>query len=93
MDLERNFILLNVINKLEKIQSDSNTSSYIYAALKEELKIIHNEENKTFINDACNYLVSSVSNSNGLKAQLSNLLIDKNNVEIYNFCHKLLKFT
>lgn len=43
MDLERNFILLNVINKLEKIQSDSNTSSCIYAA---------------FINDACNYLVS-----------------------------------
>ena len=40
MDLERNFILLNVINKLEKIQSDSNTSSCIYAALKEELKII-----------------------------------------------------
>ena len=93
MDLERNFILLNVINKLEKIQSDSNTSSYIYAALKEELKIIHNEENKTFINDVCNFLVSSVNNLNGLKAQLSNLLIDKNNVEIYNFCHKLLKFT
>jgi hypothetical protein len=93
MDLERNFILLNVINKLEKIQSDSNTSSCIYAALKEELKIIHNEENKTFINDVCNYLVSQVSKSNGLKAQLSNLLIDKNNLEIYNFCHKLLKFT
>jgi hypothetical protein len=83
MDLERNFILLNVINK----------SSCIYAALKEELKIIHNEENKTFINDTCNYLVSSVNNSKGLKAQLSNLLIDKNNVEIYNFCHKLLKYT
>jgi hypothetical protein len=93
MDLERNFILLNVINKLEKIQSDSNTSSCIYAALKEELKIIHIEENKTFINDACNYLVSSDCNSKGLKAQLSNLLIDKNNLEIYNFCHKLLKFT
>jgi hypothetical protein len=93
MDLERNFILLNVINKLEKIQSDSNSSSCIYAALKEELKIIHNEENKTFINDMCNYLVSSDCNVKGLKIQLSNLLIDKNNVEIYNFCHKLLKFT
>jgi hypothetical protein len=93
MDLERNFILLNVINKLEKIQSDSNTSSYIYAALKEELKVIHNEENKTFINDVCNYLVSSDCNTKGLKIQLSNLLIDKNNLEIYNFSHKLLKFT
>jgi hypothetical protein len=93
MDLERNFILSNVINKFEKIQSDSNTSTYIYAALKEELKIIHNEENKTFINDVCSYLVSSENNSKGLKIQLSNLLIDKNNIEIYNFCHKLLKFT
>ena len=73
MDLERNFILLNVINKLEKIQSDSNTSSYIYEELKEELKIIHNKENKTFINDTCNYLVSSDCNSKRQKLQLSNL--------------------
>jgi len=38
MDIERNFILLNVINKLELAQSDSNTNLCItiYAILKEE---------------------------------------------------------
>jgi len=102
MDLERTFILSKVINKLEEIQSKSNTNSCntnscninseIYAALKEEIKTLHKEENKTFINDVCNFLVLPVTNSNGLKAQLYNLLINKENIEIYNFCNKLLKY-
>jgi hypothetical protein len=113
MDLERTFILSNVINKLEKIQSNYNTNlcntnscninscntnscninSEIYAALKEEIKTLQKEENKTFINDVCNFLVLPVTNSNGLKGQLYNLLINKENIEIYNFCNKLLKYT
>ena len=95
MDTERNFILLNVINKLELVQSDSNASLCItiYATLKEELKIIHNEDNKIFINDVCIFLVSSNNNTdnNNLKTKLNNLLIDKNNLEILNICHKVLK--
>ena len=113
MDLERTFLLSNVINRLEEIQSNCNqnscnqnscnTNSYnknsynknseIYTALKEEIKTLLKEENKTFINDVCNYLVLPVSNSNGLKGQLYNLLINKENIEIYNFCNKLLKYT
>jgi hypothetical protein len=108
MDLERTFMLSNVINKLEKIQSNCNinlcntnscntnlcnTNSEIYAALKEEIKTLHKEENKTFINDVCNYLVLPVTNSNGLRGQLYNLLINKENIEIYKFCNKLLKYT
>jgi succinate dehydrogenase/fumarate reductase-like Fe-S protein len=97
MDLERTFILSNVINKLEKIQSNYNTNlcntnscninscntnscninSEIYAALKEEIKTLQKEENKTFINDVCNFLVLPVTNSNGLKGQLYNLLLNK----------------
>ena len=97
MDLERTFLLSNVINRLEKIQSNCNTNSCntnseIYAALKEEIKTLQKEENKTFINDVCNYLILPVSNSNGLKGQLYNLLINKENIEIYNFCNKLLRF-
>jgi hypothetical protein len=51
MDLERTFILSNVINKLEKLQSNNNlcntnscntnscnTNSEIYTAIKEEIK-------------------------------------------------------
>jgi len=98
MDIERNFILLNVINKLELTQSNSNASLCItiYAILKEELKIIKNEDNKFFINNVCNFLVSPNSNnsnnsSNCLKTQLKILLIDKNNIEINNICHKILK--
>ena len=94
MDTERNFLLLNIINKLENIQNDCNKSSYIFATLKEELKNntgLQSTENKTFINDVCNYLVSTDGNSKELKKQLHNLLIDKNNIEIYDFCHKLLK--
>jgi hypothetical protein len=93
MDIERNFILLNVINKLELTQSDSNTNLCItiYAILKEELKIIHNEDNKNFINNVCNFLVSHISDSNRLTIQLNYLLIDKNNLEINNICHKILK--
>jgi len=111
MDLERTFLLSNVINRLEKIQSNcdtnscninlcntnlsniNNKNSEIYAALKEEIKTLHKEENKTFINDVCNYLVLPVTNSHGLKGQLYNLLINKENIEIYNFCNKLLKYT
>ena len=113
MDLERTFMLSNVIKKLEEIQNPCNTNSCntnscntnscntnscnknseIYAALKEEIKTLIKEENKTFINDVCNYLVLPVSNSNGLKGQLYNLLINKENIEIYNFCNKLLKYT
>jgi len=106
MDLERTFILSNVINKLEKLQSNNNlcntnscntnscnTNSEIYTALKEEIKTLQKEENKTFINDVCNFLVLPVTNSNGLKGQLYNLLINKENIEIYNFCNKLLKYT
>ena len=107
MDLERTFILSKVINKLEEIQSNyntnlcntnlcnknsCNTNSEIYAALKEEIKTLQKEENKTFINDVCNFLVLPVTNSNGLKGQLYNLLINKENIEIYNFCNKLLRF-
>ena len=97
MDLERTFMLSNVINKLEKIQSNCNinlcnTNSEIYAALKEEIKTLHKDENKTFINDVCNYLILPVTNSNGLRGQLYNLLINKENIEIYNFCNKLLRF-
>ena len=95
MDTERNFILLNVINKLELAQCDSNTSLCItiYTTLKEELKIIHNEDNKIFINDVCNFLVLSNSNNSSkrLKTLLKKLLIDKNNLEINNICHKILK--
>ena len=108
MDLERTFILSNVIKKLEEIQSNSNINSCntnlcninlcnknseIYAALKEEIKTLQKEENKTFINDVCNYLVLPVSNSIGLKGQLYNLLINKDNIEIYNLCNKILKYT
>ena len=118
MDLERTFLLSNVINRLEEIQSNCNQNSCnqnscntnlcntnlcninsynknseIYSALKEEIKTLLKEENKTFINDVCNYLVLPVSNSNGLKGQLYNLLINKENIEIYNFCNKLLKYT
>ena len=93
MDLERTFILSNVIKKLEEIQSNScNTNSEIFAALKEEIKTFHKEENKNFINDVCNFLVLPVTNSNRLKGQLYNLLINKENIEIYNFCNKLLKY-
>ena len=97
MDLERTFILSKVINKLEEIQSkcntnSCNTNSEIYAALKEEIKTLHKEENKTFINDVCNFLVLPVTNSHGLRGQLYNLLINKENIEIYNFCNKLLKY-
>lgn len=65
MDTERIFILLNVIKKLESAQCDSNTSLCIniYATLKEELKIIQNEDNKIFINDVCNFLLLSNSNN------------------------------
>ena len=38
MDTERNFLLLNIINKLENIQNDCSASSYIFATIKEELK-------------------------------------------------------
>jgi len=69
-----------------------NTNSEIYAALKEEIKTLHKEENKTFINDVCNFLVLPVTNSHGLRGQLYNLLINKENIEIYNFCNKLLKY-
>jgi hypothetical protein len=107
MDLERTFILSNVINRLEEIQSNYNNNSCntnscnknyynknseIYAALKEEIKTLIKEENKTFINDVCNFLVLPVTNSIGLKGQLYNLLINKENIEIYNFCNKLLKY-
>jgi hypothetical protein len=107
MDLERTFMLSNIINKLEEIQSNCNTiscntnscnknmsnkNSEIYAALKEEIKTLQKEENKTFINDVCNYLILPVTNSNGLRGQLYNLLINKENVEIYIFCNKLLKY-
>jgi hypothetical protein len=95
MDTERNFILLNVINKLELVQCDSNTSLCItiYATLKEELKIIQNEDNKFFINDVCNFLVLSNSDNSSkhLKTLLKKLLIDKNNLEILNICHKIFK--
>jgi hypothetical protein len=73
-------------------KNSCNTNSEIYAALKEEIKTLHKEENKTFINDVCNFLVLPVTNSNGLKVQLYNLLINKENIEIYNFCNKLLRF-
>ena len=102
MDLERTFMLSNVIKKLEEIQNPCNTNSCntnscnknteIYAALKEEIKTLHKEENKTFINDVCNFLVLPVTNSNGIKGQLYNLLINKENIEIYNFCNKLIRF-
>jgi uncharacterized protein (UPF0305 family) len=113
MDIERNFILLNVINKLESVQSNSNTSLCItiYATLKEELKIIHNKDNKKFLNNVCDFLILPISdnsnnydnsnnsdisdNSNSetinLNTQLKKLLIDKNNIEINNICHKILK--
>ena len=102
MDLERTFMLSNVIKKLEEIQNPCNTNSCntnscnknseIYAALKEEIKTLIKEENKTFINDVCNFLVLPVTNSNGIKGQLYNLLINKENIEIYNFCNKLIRF-
>jgi hypothetical protein len=95
MDIERNFILLNVINKLESVQSNSNTNLCIniFVTLKEELNIIHNENNKNFINDVCDFLVSSNSDNDSisLRIQLKKLLIDKNNFEINNICHKILK--
>ena len=95
MDTERNFILLNVINKLESVQSNSNTNLCIniFVTLKEELNIIHNENNKNFINDVCDFLVSSNSDNDSisLRIQLKKLLIDKNNFEINNICHKILK--
>jgi hypothetical protein len=93
MDLERTFLLLNVIKRLEKIQSEYNTSEDIYNALKEEMNYLKNDANKIFVTDVCNYLVSGITYSYGLKGQLSSLLIDKNNIEIYDFCNKLLKFT
>lgn len=75
------------------VHSVSNTSLYItiYTTLKEELKIIQNENNKIFINDVCNFLVLSNSDLKRLKILLKILLIDKNNLEINNICHKILK--
>lgn len=58
-----------------------------------ELKIIQNKNNKIFINDVCNFLVLSNSNNSSkrLKTLLKKLLIDKNNLEILNICHKIFK--
>jgi hypothetical protein len=97
MDLERTFILLNVIKRLEKIQSDYNTSpdfyKYFYSALKEETNYLKNDNNKAFVNDVCNYFISETTYSWTIRKQLSKLLIDKDNTEIIDFCNKLLKFT
>jgi hypothetical protein len=97
MDLERTWILLKFIKRLEKIQNDYNTSpdfyKYFYSALKEETNYLENDKNKAFVNDVCNYFSSGTNYTFALKKQLSNLLSDKNNTEICDFCNKLLKFT
>jgi hypothetical protein len=91
-ELERNVETSCNTNTKSCNTNSCNTNSEIYAALKEEVKTLLKEENKTFINDVCNYLVLPITNSHGLKGQLYNLLINKENIEIYNFCNKILKY-
>jgi len=93
MDLERTYLLLNFIKRLEKLQSNYSTSEDIYNGLKEEINYLENINNINFINNVCDYLFSGITYSYKIKDELRELLIHKNNIEIYDFCYKLLKFT
>ena len=93
METYRISLISNVIQKLEKIQSNSTLKGSVFRTLIIEKKTLKNDKNEAFINNVCNYLLSEFTYSNILKEQLHNLLMDKNNSELVEFCYKFFNFT
>jgi hypothetical protein len=91
MNLEKVYILSNIIKKLKVIYNDNSLNNYYINALEIEINSLENENNKNIIKIICNYL-NYGDTITSVEIALRELLIDNNNIEIYNFCNRLLKY-